>query len=135
MNLVSIDIRTLRSLLSVVESGSITEAARRLGRTQPAITLQLQRLEELVGKLLFKHEGRRMVLTPDGIIAVGYARSIVRMHDELLARMSSPEIEGNVILGTPDLYAAFVLPEILSVFMKAFPRIKVELRCALSTPL
>jgi DNA-binding transcriptional LysR family regulator len=46
MNLISLDIRVLRSLLAVIESGSLTEAARRLGRTQPAITLQLQRLEE-----------------------------------------------------------------------------------------
>jgi len=47
MNLISLDIRMLRSLISVVDTGSITETARRLGRTQPAITLQLQRLEEL----------------------------------------------------------------------------------------
>jgi DNA-binding transcriptional LysR family regulator len=135
MNLVSIDIRMMRSLLSVTECGSITEAARRLGRTQPAITLQIQRFEELVGKVLFTHEGRRLVLTPDGHVVVTYAKSILRLHDELLARMSSPEIEGNVVLGTPDLYAAFMLPDILSIFKKAFPRIKVELRCSLSTPL
>jgi len=55
----------LRSLISVVETGSITETARRLGRTQPAITLQLQRLEELTGKAIFIHEGRRLFLTSD----------------------------------------------------------------------
>eukprot|EP01037_Dinobryon_pediforme_P016561 gene16561-16741_t len=135
LNLISIDIRMFRSLLSVVETGSITETARRLGRTQPAITLQLQRLEEIVGMPLFLHEGRRMVLSPDGNTVVTYARSILRLHDELLSRLSAPEIEGNVILGTPDLYAAFVLPDILRIFKMAFPRIKVELRCALSTPL
>jgi molybdenum-dependent DNA-binding transcriptional regulator ModE len=53
MNLINLDIRMLRSLTSVVETGSITETARRLGRTQPAITLQLQRLEELTGKAIF----------------------------------------------------------------------------------
>ena len=52
MNLINLDIRMLRSLMSVVETGSITETARRLGRTQPAITLQLQRLEELTGKAI-----------------------------------------------------------------------------------
>ncbi len=133
--MISFDIRMLRSLLSVAETGSITETARRLGRTQPAITLQLQRLEELSGRILFRQEGRRMVLTPDGDIVVFYARSILRMHDELLTRLSSPEIEGHVTLGTPDLYAAFVLPSILNLFKRSFPRIQVELRCALSTPL
>ena len=63
MNLISLDIRMLRSLISVVDTGSITETARRLGRTQPAISLQIQRLEDITGKVLFQHEGRRMALT------------------------------------------------------------------------
>ena len=52
MNLISLDIRMLRSLISVVDTGSITETARRLGRTQPAISLQIQRLEDITGKVL-----------------------------------------------------------------------------------
>jgi DNA-binding transcriptional LysR family regulator len=135
MNLISLDIRTLRSLISVVDTGSVTETARRQGRTQPAITLQLQKLEELTGKVLFHPESRRLTLTPDGDMVLSYAKSIVRLHDELLSRLSSPEIEGHVTLGTPDLYAAYMLPSILSVFRQAFPRIQVQLRCALSTPL
>ncbi|GGC85044.1 LysR substrate-binding domain-containing protein [Chelatococcus reniformis] len=135
MNLVSLDIRMLRSLISVVETGSITETARRLGRTQPAITLQLQRLEELAGRALFDPENRRIVLTPDGETVLAYARSILRLHDELLSQLAAPTIEGHVVLGTPDLYAAFMLPSILAIFRRAFPRIQVELNCALSTPL
>jgi DNA-binding transcriptional LysR family regulator len=134
MNLLSLDIRMLRSLISVVDTGSITETARQLGRTQPAITLQIQRLEEITGKVLFHHEGRRMNLTPDGDMVLGYARSILRLHDELLSRLSSPDVQGHVVLGVPDLYAAYMLPSVLSVFREAFPRIRVELRCALSTP-
>jgi DNA-binding transcriptional LysR family regulator len=134
MNLLSLDIRMLRSLISVVDTGSITETARQLGRTQPAISLQIQRLEEITGKALFRHEGRRMHLTSDGDMVLAYARSILRLHDELLSRLSSPEVQGHVVLGVPDLYAAYMLPSVLSVFKEAFPRIQVELRCALSTP-
>jgi DNA-binding transcriptional LysR family regulator len=134
MNFVSLDIRMLRSLISVVDTGSITETARRLGRTQPAISLQIQRLEDITGKMLFHHEGRRMHLTPDGDMVLAYAKSILRLHDELLSRLSSPEVQGHVVLGVPDLYAAYMLPSVLSVFREAFPRIQVELRCALSTP-
>ncbi len=118
MNLISLDIRMLRSLISVVETGSITETARRLGRTQPAITLQLQRLEELTGKQLFEHAGRGLMLTDDGTTVLTYAKSILRLHDELISQLASQEIEGQVVLGTPDLYAAFMLPPILSVFPK-----------------
>jgi len=53
----------------------------------------------------------------------------------MLQRLASPDVEGTVVLGTPDLYAAFVLPAILNRFRKAFPRVQVELRCELSTPL
>lgn len=135
MNLVCLDIRMLRSLVSVVETGSVTETARRLGRTQPAITLQLQRLEQLIGKQLFHHGGRRPSLTPDGVTVVIRAKSILRLHDELLSQFASQEIEGHVVLGVPDLYAAFMLPSILAMFRKSFPRIQVELNCSLSTPL
>jgi len=134
MNLTSLDIRTLRSLVSVVATGSITETARQLGRTQPAITLQLQRLEELTGAAIFLHEGRRLFLTAEGETVVKFARSILKLHDELLSQLAAPEIEGHVILGTPDLYAAFMLPSILRIFRAAFPRVQVELNCSLSTP-
>ena len=76
MNLINLDIRMLRSLTSVVETGSITETARRLGRTQPAITLQLQRLEELTGKAIFTHEGRKLFLTADGETPIGVYRKL-----------------------------------------------------------
>jgi DNA-binding transcriptional LysR family regulator len=135
MNLINLDIKMLRSLHTVAETGNITETARRLGRTQPAITLQLQRLDEICGSNLFRNDGRRMVLTPDGTLVLSYAKSILRLHDELLSRLASPDIEGQVILGTPDLYASFLLPSILALFRRAFPRVQVQLQCSLSTPL
>ena len=131
----SVDMRVLRSFLTVVETGNVTEAARRLGRTQPAITLQMRRLEDLTGKILFRPDSRRPVLTEDGNTVLHYARSILRLHDELMSHLASPDIEGHVVLGTPDLYAAYLLPPILARFRESFPRIQVELRCALSTPL
>jgi len=135
MNSLSLDIRILRTLQSVSETGNITESARRLGRTQPAITLQLQRLESICGFNLFRSEGRKMVLTPDGELVLTYANSILRLHDELLSRLESPDVEGQVVLGTPDLYASFLLPSILGLFKQAFPRVQVQLQCSLSTPL
>jgi DNA-binding transcriptional LysR family regulator len=130
-----LDVRVLRSFVSIVETGSVTETARRQGRTQPAITLQMKRLEDLIGKVLFREDSRRPILTDEGDMVLSYAKSILKLHDELLERLSSPEIEGHVLLGTPDLYAAYLLPSILALFRQAFPRIQVELRCSLSTPL
>ena len=134
MNFISLDIRMLRSLISVVDTGSITETARRLGRTQPAISLQIQRLEEITGKVLFHHEGRRMTSHARWRHGAGVRKIDLAVARELLSRLSSPEVQGHVVLGTPDLYAAYMLPSILAVFKETFPRIQVELRCALSTP-
>ena len=91
----------LRSLISVADTGSVTETARRLGRSQPAISLQIQRLEDLTGKALFHHEGRRMQLTSDGDMVLAYAKSILRLHDELLSRLSSPELQGTSCSARP----------------------------------
>ena len=94
MNLINLDIRMLRSLMSVVETGSITETARRLGRTQPAITLQLQRLEELTGKAIFIHEGRRLFLTAKARPILGRVLNVANeTRNEALALLSPAEAE------------------------------------------
>lgn len=130
-----LDMRSLRAFVTVVDTGSVTAAARRMWRTQPAITLQIRRLEEQVGKPLFEPAARRPQITPDGEILLGYARAILQMHDELWRRMQTQHIEGRVVLGTPDLYAAYLLPQILTGFRAAYPSIEVDLRCALSRTL
>ncbi len=130
-----LDIRSLRAFVTVVETGSVTAAARRMCRTQPAITLQIRRLEEQVGKPLFEAATRRPQVTHDGEILLGYARAILQMHDEVWQRMQSRHIEGRVVLGTPDLYAAYLLPQILTGFRALYPGIEVDLRCALSRSL
>ena len=87
-----LDIRSLRSFVAVVETGSVTEAARRMGRTQPAITLQIRRLEEQTGKQFFEPMARRPVPTRDGEVLLGYARAILRLHDELWRRMHAKHV-------------------------------------------
>jgi DNA-binding transcriptional LysR family regulator len=135
MKIHDLDLRVLRSFATVIETGSITDAARLLGRSQPAISLQMRRLEEMTGRPLLLHEGHRISPTEFGDLVLSYARTMLRQHDDLLARLSSPDVEGHVVLGTPDLYAAYMLPSILRMFRDAFPKIQVELRCSLSTPL
>ena len=101
-----LDIRSLRAFVSVVDTGSVTEAARRLCRTQPAITLQIRRLEEQIDKPVFEIGTRRPIMTLDGEVMLGYARAILRLHDELWGRMRARNIAGRVVLGTP----TFMLP-------------------------
>lgn len=130
-----LDLRLLQAFILLVETGSVSETARRLGRTQPAVSLQMRRLEETVHAKLFTTVNRKLVLTPDGELLLGYARTIMNLQEEVKVRLTAPKLSGKVVLGVPDLYAAYLLPPILSSFSNAFPDIEVELRTLLSSPL
>ncbi|POR41297.1 LysR substrate-binding domain-containing protein [Methylobacterium sp. V23] len=130
-----LEISLLRTFIAVNETGSITSAGRLVGRTQPAITHQIQRLEKAVGKPLFQEDRRHLNLTRDGEMLLGYARTLLSLNDEIRDRFQAPDIVGHVRLGVPDLYAAFLLPAVLSGFARAYPQIEIELRCSRSLPL
>lgn len=130
-----LDLRLLQAFIVLVQTGSFSETSRRLGRTQPAVSLQLKRLEEATGAPLFTKVGRKLVLTDHGELILGYARTIMGLQDELQTRLAAPNLDGPVILGTPDLYAAYLLPAVLSGFRRAHPNVNVDLTCALSSKL
>jgi len=130
-----LDIRAMRAFVLTVETGSVTEASRRMGRTQSAITQQIQKLEQLIGKPLFDDTRRILELTEAGTIFLSHAKQILRQQDECMAQLAPKVIEEKIVLGVPDLYAAFILPPILSAFRRDYPRIRIELCCALSRPL
>ena len=108
-----LDISLLRTFVAIVDTGGLTSAGRKVGRTQPAITHQIRRLEELIGRTLFDDNRRKLSLTRDGEILLEFARAMLRLNDEARARFSVPDITGHVTLGTPDLYASYILPEVL----------------------
>ena len=122
-----LDLSLLKTFAAIVDEGGLTAAGKVVGRTQPAITHQLRRLERLVGHKLIVVGRRSLALTHNGEILLGYARNILRLNDEARARISAPDVEGRVVLGVPDLYAS-LLPDILRSFSQAYPRIEVELR-------
>ncbi len=130
-----LDLRLLQAFILLVETGSVSETARRTGRTQPAVSLQMRRLEDMVSAELFTTVNRKLVLTPDGELLLGYARTIMNLQEEVKVRLTAPKLSGKVILGVPDLYATYLLPPILSSFSNAFPDVEVELRTMLSSPL
>lgn len=129
------DLSLLRTFVAIVETGGLTSAGRRVGRTQPAVSHQAKRLEDQVGRPLFEGGKRKLTLTSEGEILLEYARSMLRLNDEARARFDRPGVQGHVTLGTPDLYAAYLLPGILGSFSRAYPGIGIELRCQRSVHL
>jgi DNA-binding transcriptional LysR family regulator len=127
-----LELSLLRTFVLLVEEGSVTRVAQRLNRTQPAISLQLNRLEQLVGRKIFEANLRRPKLTSHGETLLAYAHKLLDLDNEARARLRSDEVSGRVVLGCPDLYAAFLLPRILARFQASYPNVEVTVYCALS---
>lgn len=130
-----LDLDLLRTLVAIADTGSFNRAARAVYRTPSAVSMQMKKLEDQVGRPLFAKDGRSVVLTPDGEALVGYGRRILKLAQEALQRFRAPEIEGTIRLGTPDDYAGRFLPEILARFAASHPTIEVDVSCLPSSDL
>jgi DNA-binding transcriptional LysR family regulator len=129
-----IDVGLLRAFVAVVETGSVTDAASLLNLTQAAVSQQVKRLEELFGTELFERHHKRLTLRPNGERLIAHAQRVISLNDEVWGAMSAPAYEGEVRVGVPtDIVGSFV-PPILKRFDKAWPRVRVELKCS-TTPL
>lgn len=122
----NLDIAALRSFLAVAETGAVTRAAVRLNLTQPAVSLQIRRLEEVLGIRLFDRSGRGVTLTSRGEQFVGHARRLVAINDETWQQMGVGDIAGEVHLGAPDDLLYPRVPTVLRAFAAAHPRLRVK---------
>lgn len=125
-----LDLDQLKTFVAIAECGSFTRAAETVHKTQSAVSMQMRRLEERVGKPIFARDGRMSKLTEDGERLLAYARRLMRLNDETLAAFDEAELSGRVRLGTPDDYADRFLPEILARFSRSNPRAEVTVVCA-----
>lgn len=120
----------LRSFVLIAEGASVTRAAQRVGRTQSAVSMQMRRLEDILGQPLLVRGPRGFALTPHGAWLLERARPWLSMHDEIVANFRTPDVSGTVRLGTPDDYVLLWLPEILARFAETHPAADVEVVCA-----
>ncbi|MEX3843447.1 LysR family transcriptional regulator [Paraburkholderia sp. BR10882] len=125
----------LSNLLLVVESGSMAEAARRVGVTPAAIAQQIQALERELGVALVMRAGRTVIPTEAGQRVVERARSLVRGFDELKALAQEQEMGGELRVGTITSALLSVLPDVLARFAAAFPQVKLLIRAGTSMEL
>lgn len=130
-----LDIDHLRTFVAIVDSGSFTRAAEIVHKTQSAVSMQMKRLEERVGRSLFERDGRASKLNDDGDRLLDYARRIVRLETECVASFADADLTGRVRLGLPDDYADRYLPEILARFSRSHPRAEVTVVCEPTTML
>lgn len=123
-----LDSDLLRTFLAVAESGNFTRAAEGVGRTQSAISMQIKRLEEVVGEVLFERGARGVTLTERGTELVGNARRIVALLDETASAMRAAPLGGPVRIGIPEEYGQPVLSRALGAFAKRHSQVEVTVR-------
>jgi len=122
-------IELLRTFLSIVDRGGVTQAASALHMSQAAASQQVKRLEERLDCRLFERQGRGLVLAPAGERLEAQARRLVAQADELLSSMRAAQFDGEVRFGVPyDIIASFV-PSILRRYARAQPKVRVSLVC------
>ncbi|MCB1339132.1 MAG: LysR family transcriptional regulator [Maritimibacter sp.] len=123
----NLDLTALRAFVTVADAGGVTRAAGLLHLTQSAVSMQLKRLEEALGRKLLERAGRGVALTADGEQLLGYARRMLAVNDEVWSRFTDAAFEGEVVLGVPHDVVYPALPPVLQRFHADFPRMKVTL--------
>ncbi|MEM7465073.1 MAG: LysR substrate-binding domain-containing protein [Pseudomonadota bacterium] len=126
-----LDSDLLRTFLEILEAGSITGGAERIGRSQAATSLQIRQLEEIVGQPLFRRHGRGVTLTLAGEKLRPVAQTVVRSLDVTLAELHGGGLKGKLRIGMPDDHGRTELANIISGFSAFHPDVELEVNCAL----
>lgn len=126
--ILNLDLDLLRTFVAVADLNTFAAAAVAVCRTQSAVSQQMQRLEQLVGKELFARHGRNKLLTEHGIQLLSYARKILRFNDEACMSLMFSDLQGVLTLGATDETADTILPFVLSRIGSVYPKLALDVR-------
>lgn len=121
-----LELDVLRTFIAIAETGSFTAAANAVFRTPSAVSMQIKKLEDMLGRAVFVRDARSVSLTTDGEMLLGYARRLLAINREAVSKFIVPDIVGVVRLGSPDDYGDLVLPTVLRRFAQTHPSIAVD---------
>jgi DNA-binding transcriptional LysR family regulator len=124
------DTRQLAAFCAVVERKSFSQAAERLGVSQPAVSLQIRSLEQRLGRQLLDRSGRRVEPTEAGLSLYRSAQRLLALEEQLLDEMTAAnggELRGRLELGASSGPGETVLPLLLCEFQRAHPEVAVAL--------
>lgn len=128
----ALDSDLLRTFRAVAAAGSVTAGARRVLRSQSAVSLQIRRLEEILGRRVFERRGRGIALTAYGETLVPIADRVVGLLDDAVADARAGELTGALRLGVPEEVGEPELAGLVAGLVRAHPRIDLAVRCGLS---
>ena len=122
----------LRTFIAVAEAGSVTDGAELIFRSQSAASIQIKRLEEVLGRKVFERHGRGVALTETGQRLLPVARSVTERLDSALRDIASDGLCGKLRLGLPDDHGRDRLARIVGAFTQSHPLVELEVTCSLS---
>jgi DNA-binding transcriptional LysR family regulator len=122
----ALDPDLLRAYVSVCRHGSLSRAAEQAGRAQSALSMQMRRLEDLLGKRLLRRTGRGVVLTTDGELFLGYATRILSLGEEAVARLGERPASDPIRIGLAEEIAITTLPEALGRLRRTRPDLRLD---------
>jgi DNA-binding transcriptional LysR family regulator len=123
-----LDLALLQTLVAVDQTGTLAKAADKVGRTQSAVSLQMQRLEQTLSLELFDRRGRALALTDAGRAMLGYAQRLLELNREAVSAVRGHRVTGQVRLGMSVDFEHTWLPKAMARFAASHARIVVELR-------
>lgn len=122
----------LRTFVTIIDQGSFQKAGELLGRTQPAISLQIKKLEQQLDKKLFVKKGQSYHPNEDGYWLYNEAKKILAINDNIFSQLNSQKLSGRLRIGIPSEFASAVLPNIIGEFSKRYPDVSLDVTSALS---
>jgi DNA-binding transcriptional LysR family regulator len=130
MKQLSLDI--LRTLVTIVDVGNFNKAGELLGRSQPAISLQIKKLEGQINRKLFNKVGQSYQINNDGKWLYAKAKQMLAINDEVFRELSHETLRGRLRLGIPSEFASVLLPSIIGEFSKRYPDVSLDVTSLLS---
>lgn len=122
----ALEIDVLKTFVAIAETGSFSKAAQRVHRTPSAVSMQVKKLEEMLGRPMFNRDSRSVKITVDGERLLRYARRILALNSEVVGQFVVPSMRGTVRLGATDDYGSRLLPVILRRFADSHPNVSVD---------
>lgn len=121
-----LDLDLLKTLVAIADTGSFSAAANIVHRTPSAISMQVKKIEDILGRPVFVRDSRSVSLTSDGAFLLEHAKRMLALNRDALARFIQPDVRGVVRLGAPDDAAERFLPAMLRRFAESHPCVTVD---------
>ncbi|MFT4654566.1 MAG: DNA-binding transcriptional LysR family regulator [Kangiellaceae bacterium] len=127
-----LSLTVLRTLVTIVEVGNFNRAGELLGRSQPAISLQIKKLEGQVNRKLFTKVGQSYQINNEGKWLYKKAKQMLAINDDIFRELSNETLRGRMRLGIPSEFASALLPSIIGEFSQRYPDVSLDVTSALS---